>query len=169
MLFRSNGDLDVSFTGTGNGDGITWQYSPASAASPTLGYQFLTADGTRRAQALTINRFGNVSIGNQSLNMANLSVQGNAYVATSLSAGTNLVGSNAIIGGPGYFTTVTTSSGITSGSYITLGSTGFFSFDTSGQFLFRHSAQTKGAVMDVATSNGGNAFTFLTKIGRAHV
>jgi hypothetical protein len=82
-----NGDLDVSFTGTGNGDGITWQYSPASAASPTHGYQFLTADGSRRVQSLTLNRFGNVSIGDQSLNMANLSVQGNLYTSGNTEVG----------------------------------------------------------------------------------
>ena len=269
----NNGDYLVELAGIGNGDGIDYVMY-RGGGSATQGYQFQSYDGTRNIQALTINRFGNVSIGDQSFNMSNLSVrgnavitaglthsgilkhinnvgndgneglylyssqgtnraqfyvdnvvlgigsqnganismssggqylglaylganrigifaqgteihrisnsgisintlsqpanltvQGNAYVATSLAAGTNLVGSNAIIGGPGYFTTVTTSSGITSGSYITLGSTGFFSFDTSGQFLFRHSAQVKGAVMDVATSNGGNAFSFLTMGG----
>jgi len=76
--------------------------------------------------------------------------------------GYNLIASNAILGATGSWTGAISATGITSISYVTVGSTGFFSADTSGQFLFRHSAQVKGAVMDVATSNGGNAFTFLT-------
>ena len=76
--------------------------------------------------------------------------------------GYNLIASNAILGATGSWTGAISATGITSISYVTVGSTGFFSSDTSGQFLFRHSAQVKGAVMDVATSNGGNAFTFLT-------
>ena len=93
----NNGHINLDFSGIGNGDGIVLQHAPTTA-SATTGYQWLTFDGTRQVQAVTVNRFGNVSIGSHSAAMANLQVTGNVYVSGNSRIGTSHIDANGFIG-----------------------------------------------------------------------